>query len=43
MILSASMLILFSFHSELYAIPQPEPAGKIMVTEDIPVGPLMMS
>jgi hypothetical protein len=33
-------MILFSFHPELYAIPHPEPAGTIMVTEDIPVGPL---
>jgi hypothetical protein len=43
MILSASRLILFSFHPELYAIPHPEPAGTITMTEDIPVGPLMMS
>jgi hypothetical protein len=43
MILSASMLILFPFHPELYAIPYPKPAGAIMVTEDIPVGPLLMS
>jgi hypothetical protein len=43
MILSASRLILFSFNPELYAVPHPEPAGTIMVTEDIPVGPLMMS
>jgi hypothetical protein len=42
MILSASRLILFSFHPEFYAIPHPEQAGTIMVTEDIPVGPLMM-
>jgi hypothetical protein len=43
MILSASRLILFSFHPKFYAIPHPKPAGTIMVTEDIPVGPLMMS
>jgi hypothetical protein len=36
---SASRLILFSFHPELYAIPHPEPTGTIMVTEDIPVRP----
>jgi hypothetical protein len=34
MILSASRLILFSFHPELYAIPHPKPAGTIMVTAD---------
>jgi hypothetical protein len=42
MILSASRLVLFSFHPELYAIPHPKPAGTVMLTADIPVGPLLM-
>jgi len=43
LILSAYKLILSSFHLWLYVVPHPEPTKTTVVTEDIPVGPLMMS
>jgi len=43
MILLASKLILSSFHLGLYVVPHPEPTKTTVVTEGIPVGPLMMS
>ena len=40
-ILSVSNLVIFSFRAMLYVVPRPEPAETAMVTEGIPVGPLM--